>query len=310
MERNGSFKRIILAGLVLITLLVSVACSSQTKSTELVTIQEQLPLAGQTSVAGAKEKFDNGGSVDTTSLQNGSVTLNTNLAGKGIIGIQTDVAGNEKLKVKVCRGENAVYYNINPNQMIKVPIQMGNGTYQIELYQNISGTEYAKLFSRDIDVTLENENDVFLFPSQIVNYEGSANSKGLAEQLVQNAGSDAEKLNAIYEYVVQNMTYDYDEINRIDSTYIPNIDNILESKKGICYDYAAVMASLLREAGIPAKLLMGYRSDTEDYHAWNQALVDGRWITVDATWDSVLKQNGQPYTMEKDAGLYRTEKYF
>ena len=70
------------------------------------------------------------------------------------------------------------------------------------------------------------------------------------------------------------------------------------------------MASLLREAGIPAKLLMGYRSDTDVYHAWNQALVDGRWITVDATWDAVSKQNGQSYGMEKDAGLYRAEKYF
>ena len=310
MKRNGSFKRIILFGLVLIALLVSVACSSQTQGTELVTIQEQLPLAGQSSVAVAKETFDNGGSVDTTSLQNGSVTLNTNLADKGIIGIKADVAGNEKLKVKVKLGENAVYYNINPDEMIKVPIQMGNGTYQIELYQNISGTEYARLFSRDLNVALENENDVFMVSSQIVNYEGSANSMGLAKQLTQNLSSDTDKLNAIYAYVVKNITYDYDEINRIDSTYIPNIDSVLESKKGICYDYAAVMASLLREAGIPAKLLMGYRSDTEDYHAWNQVLADGRWITVDATWDSVLMQSGQPYSMEKDAGLYSAEKYF
>lgn len=310
MKRNGSLKRIILVGLILTALMASVACSSQTKSAELVTIQEQLPLAGQTSVAVAKEIFYNGGSVDTTSLQNGSVTVNTNLGDKGIIGIQADVAGNEKLKAKVCLGENAVYYNIKPDQMIKVPLQMGNGTYQIELYQNISGAEYAKLFSQELNVTLENENEVFLYSSQIVNFEDSVNSMELAALLTQNAGSGAEKLRAIYEYVIQNITYDYDEINRIDSEYIPDIDNVLESKKGICYDYAAVMASLLREAGIPAKLLMGYRSDNENYHAWNQALVDGRWITVDATWDSVLMQDGQSFTMEKDAGLYSADKFF
>lgn len=310
MKRNGSFKRIILVGLLLTALLVSVACSFQTKDQELVTIREQLPLAGQSSVAKAKKTFDNSGSVNTTSLQNGSVTLDTNLSGNGIIGIQADVTGNEKLKVKVCREENAVFYNISPGQTIKVPLQMGNGTYQIELYQNISGTEYAKLFNQDLNVSMENENEVFLLSSQIVNFEDSVNAMGLAEQLTQNTGSDTDKLNAIYEYVVQNIIYDYDEINRIDSTYIPDIDSVLESKKGICYDYAAVMASLLREAGIPAKLLMGYRSDTEAYHAWNQALVGGEWVTLDTTFDSVSKQNGQSYTIMKDAGLYRAEKYF
>jgi hypothetical protein len=310
MKRNGSFKKITIIGLVLIALLVSVACSSQSKDAELVTIQEQLPLAAQSSVAAAKEKFENGGSVNTTSLQNGSVTVNTNLAGKGIVGIRADVRGKEKCKVKVCRGENAVYYNIAPQEMIKVPLQMGSGAYCIELYQNISGTEYARLFSQDLDVELENENDVFLLSNEIVNYEDSENSMGLAAELTQNTGDETEKLNAIYDYIVRNMTYDYDEINRIDSTYIPDIDTVLESKKGICYDYAAVMASLLREAGIPAKLLMGYRSDTEVYHAWNQAMVDGRWVTVDATWDSVSHHNGQTYSMEKDEGLYSAEKYF
>ncbi len=310
MKRNGLLKKIVLVGLVFIALLLSVACSSQTKGSELVTIHEQLPLAGQTSVAGAKETFDNGGSVDTTSLQNGSVTVNANLAGKGIIGIQANVEGNQKLKVKVSLGENAVYYNIRPGQMIKVPMQMGSGTYRIELYQNISGTDYARLYSRDLTVALENENDVYLSSSQIVNFENSVGSMGLAAKLTQNARSDMDKLDAIYRYVVGNITYDYDEVNRIDPAYIPDIDTVLYGKKGICYDYAAVMASLLREAGIPAKLLMGYRSDAESYHAWNQALINGRWITLDATWDSVLRQNGQPYTMEKDAGLYRAEKYF
>ena len=70
--------------------------------------------------------------------------------------------------------------------------------------------------------------------------------------------------------------------------YIPNIDSVLSEQKGICYDYAAVLASLLREAGLPAKLVMGYREDMDAYHAWNQVLADGRWITVDATYGAVM----------------------
>jgi transglutaminase-like putative cysteine protease len=84
----------------------------------------------------------------------------------------------------------------------------------------------------------------------------------------------------------------------------------LDSKKGICYDYAAVLASLLREAGIPAKLVMGYRSDMQAYHAWNQVMVGGQWITVDATVGSVMLGGGQSGDMIEDASLYDAKKVF
>jgi hypothetical protein len=48
--------------------------------------------------------------------------------------------------------------------------------------------------------------------------------------------------------------------------YLPDVDAIMEKKRGICFDYAAVMASMLRCQGIPAKLVTGYAGDA--FHAW------------------------------------------
>ena len=57
--------------------------------------------------------------------------------------------------------------------------------------------------------------------------------------------------------------------------YIPNPDSTLEEGAGICYDFAALTASMLRSANIHAKLVKGYSTYTPVYHAWNEVLIDG-----------------------------------
>ena len=37
---------------------------------------------------------------------------------------------------------------------------------------------------------------------------------------------------AIYRYVVENISYDYDKINNIPTTYVPDIDEIIRDGKG------------------------------------------------------------------------------
>lgn len=307
-KRSGKIKILAIA-LVCATLFIATSCSSAVNGS-LVTIQDKVPLAGETAVATAAETFNNGGSVNTASLQGGSVTINSNLADKGIVGVKADVDGNQKLKVKVSLNGQAIYYDIVKGQMIKVPMQLGNGQYTIELFQNISGSEYQKLYGNTVDVSVSDPNDVYLLSNQIVNFENSKEIPAVDANILQNKNNDMEKVQAIYDYVIQTISYDYNKYSQIDSTYVPDVDQVLNQKTGICYDYASVMASLLRDAGIPAKLVMGYRSDSKDYHAWNEVLLDGQWITVDTTWDSVLKQNGQTYEMQKDASLYTTDKVF
>ena len=48
--------------------------------------------------------------------------------------------------------------------------------------------------------------------------------------------------------------------------YLPDVDDVLASQTGICFDYAAVMASMLRCERIPTRLEVGYMGDV--YHAW------------------------------------------
>lgn len=59
----------------------------------------------------------------------------------------------------------------------------------------------------------------------------------------------------------------------------------LLAREGVCRDYAHLTLALLRARDIPARLVSVYAPGLEpmDFHAVTEALVDGRWLVVDAT---------------------------
>ena len=82
----------------------------------------------------------------------------------------------------------------------------------------------------------------------------------------------------IYSFVTKTLTYDDDLAKNVKSGYLPNVDAVLEKKKGICFDYAALMSSMLRLQGIPSKLVVGNAGEV--YHAWINIYSEeqGSWI--------------------------------
>lgn len=57
------------------------------------------------------------------------------------------------------------------------------------------------------------------------------------------------------------------------------------SRRGVCRDYAHLMASFARAAGIPARIVSAYawRLDPPDFHAVVEVWLGGAWRLVDAT---------------------------
>ena len=60
-----------------------------------------------------------------------------------------------------------------------------------------------------------------------------------------------------------------------------------KDKDGICYDFSVVFAAMLRTQGIETKLIKGYSTKVDGYHAWNQIYDSEKeeWYTVDSTYD-------------------------
>lgn len=132
----------------------------------------------------------------------------------------------------------------------------------------------------------------------------------LAQQITQGAETDYEKIKAIHDWVADNIYYDKDFLDG--KTKITNITSIsvLENKYAVCSGYANLTKDLINAAGIPCRQVFGFAlgisTDTdwenmsernlEPNHVWNEAYVGGRWVILDATWDSGNTYTGGKFT--------------
>jgi transglutaminase-like putative cysteine protease len=168
------------------------------------------------------------------------------------------------------------------------PISDGNGKYQVSVFENVSGTKYAAVTSVAMDVTLKDEFAPFLLANQYVNYKLDSKTVAKAKELVKPEMKVLEKVGAVYNFVVSNLVYDTQKAATVKSGYLPVVDTVLAEKKGICFDYAALMTSMLRSQGVPCKLVVGYAGTA--YHAWisvwsaETGWVDGAIMFDGKTW--------------------------
>ena len=229
----------------------------------------------------------------------------------GYVMIKFVVDIDVRLKVQI-QGPTTTYTdNIEPLEWTVFPLSDGNGKYSFKVLKIISGTRYVTVLSlASVDIQLEDEFAPFLRPNQYVNYENAVNTMNKGAELVGSKTDTLEKVEAIYTYVIKTLKYDYDKAATVESGYLPDLDQVLADKKGICFDYASLMAGMLRSQGIACKLIVGYAD--EGYHAWinvwtsDKGWVDGviffdgtEWKLMDPTFVSVggnSAMNGVVYT--------------
>lgn len=193
-----------------------------------------------------------------------------------------------------------------------IPLQLGNGSYTILILENVLGNKYKQIGKEIVELKLLDSNEVYLQSIQKVNWDDDMDAMKMAKELTKNHKNDMEKIEAIYNYIISNISYDYDKVTKLDSNYIPEIDEILKVQTGICYDYASLFAAMLRSVEIPTKLIMGYKNDIVEYHAWNQVYLGhtDEWVNIDTTYDAIIRKRNLATAMIKDQKEYKIEKQY
>jgi transglutaminase-like putative cysteine protease len=231
--------------------------------------------------------------------------IDINKVAEGIVTLSYH--SDARLKVVVEKDGKQINYDLrNDGTAETFPLQMGNGTYRISIAENITGNKYKYISTKQVELNLDDEKKVFLASIQNINWDNSKSTVKKANEITKGLKSDKDKIKAVYDYITNNIAYDYNKISTLPSTYVPNIDNIITSGKGICYDYASVFAAMLRSQGIPTKLVKGYSKNVSGYHAWNEIYDSeaGKWIIVDTTYDAEQKAAGHAYGMVKETAHY------
>ncbi len=285
---------------------------------EEVEIEEEAAILAEAPGAvpsGVAAKAAQQGKVHQEKRSNKAVIDYTDIA-DGYVQAQFTAKTDKRLKAQV-KGPTTTYtYNMTAGKLETFPLSDGNGSYQVTVYENTTGNKYAVSTSVTFNVVLNDEFAPFLHSNQYVDYSVAPNTIAKAKELTLNLTDPLEKVEKVYDYVVKNMTYDKQKAATVQSGYLPVLDNVLEEKKGICFDYASLMTGMLRSQEVPCKLVVGYAGTA--YHAWinvwteQTGWVDGviyfdgnAWHRMDPTFassgnqsDSIMKYigDGNNYT--------------
>ncbi|AGX04892.1 transglutaminase family protein [Bacillus sp. NRRL B-14911] len=187
-------------------------------------------------------------------------------------------------------------------------LRFGPGTYEVTLSvpeikeENSDSFRYYGFASFEVEAESEDKRD--LLPSRGVESE-APEIKSLAGKLTEGKSTEKEKIKAIYEYVAKNVSYDVDKYENSTFSWDDSALKTLETKTGVCQDYAYLSTALLRASGIEARIIEGTARGGfwPSNHAWVEAKANGSWIVMDPTW-------GAGYIQDDQFVAKYTDKYF
>lgn len=197
-----------------------------------------------------------------------------------------------KVKLLITQPDDVVYsyFLTADGQYETFPLTGGDGTYKLQVMEQVDGDMYSTLMTESIDAAIADPFKPFLYPNQYTWFTADTASVKKAASLAKGAYSDLEVISNIYNYVIENISYDEEKAVSVSADYLPDVDETLSSCKGICFDYAAVMTAMLRSQGIPTKLEIGYSGDV--YHAWISSYTKEKgWI------DNIIQFDGNSWSL-------------
>lgn len=126
-----------------------------------------------------------------------------------------------------------------------------------------------------------------------------------------------------FSYLTQECCYDQRAFNELagspgeqPSDPVPHLAyGPLVEKRGICGGFAWAFKTLMDEAHVECRCVVGYMSsDTEVRHQWNLVKIDGQFYHVDVTWGCqksgvLIRALMQPDSVFAKSHIWNTEKY-
>ena len=208
---------------------------------------------------------------------------------EGCLSVTWKGGGDPDIKVRTAKEEDGAYgpertYGVEGDgEPHRLPLQDGAGTYRVTVYQHVSERRYRLAWQGCVEAAdAAASTAAWEGPNAIVDYDPGSELALKAAELCEGLETDVEKAGAVHAFVMAHMSYDGAKARAIlDGNWTggsyPDPDGAYESGKGVCYDFAGLLAAMLRSQGVPCMLVYGYADGT--YHAWCMAMADAdRWI--------------------------------
>ena len=114
--------------------------------------------------------------------------------------------------------------------------------------------------------------------------------KDVLRTIIDDEMNDYEKVNAIYEWIINEVSYDsnvYDLVTTSEEStskyHCFYLEGVFDYKLAVCDGISKAMACLCNMEGITCVKISGVSKTSGVRHAWNKVLIDNDWYIVDAT---------------------------
>ncbi len=210
---------------------------------------------------------------------NDKVLVDYSNSGEGYISVRWNESG-KRVKLRIVSGASTYDHDVpTGGAVVYYPLSCGSGSYTVQIYEQTDGDRYTKVLEQEFTANIASETSPFLYPNMYVDFSRTSACVEKAAQLCAGKSGTIEKTAAVFQWITDNVTYDRELAATVKSGYVPDPDSVLKKKTGICYDYASLMAAMLRSQDIPTRLVVGYAKENI-YHAWNEIWTEETgWIT-------------------------------
>ncbi len=111
-------------------------------------------------------------------------------------------------------------------------------------------------------------------------------AKAITDDIITEEMTKAEKARAIHDYLVLNCKYDIENYQKGTIPWESYLAyGALCKKTAVCQGYTNAFNLLCKFAGLQAITVSGYSPESDEGHAWNMLLIDGKVYSVDVTHD-------------------------
>lgn len=93
-----------------------------------------------------------------------------------------------------------------------------------------------------------------------------------------------EKISAIYDFICNHTTYDYQNLDNEKYTLKYSAYAALLEGTAVCQGYASLLYRMALELGVDCRLIHGMGNS--EAHGWNIVGINGRYYALDSTWDA------------------------
>jgi hypothetical protein len=119
-----------------------------------------------------------------------------------------------------------------------------------------------------------------------------SSTAGFAAYAYNKFHNDYDRFAFVYDWICRNVNYDKDSSLYFNwsASHEAKIEATLRRKKGVCENYASLLADIAGKLNIPVYVVHGYPAKqhlaVDDSHAWVAVQINREWRLCDPTWDA------------------------